>query len=78
MIEASNDYCPFFKTKKAKIFVEAKEFLQELWVDICPVEDDLLTYESEASLKEAIDKTREIIQTKKEKLKKVHDDVWQY
>ena len=78
MIEAANDYCPFFKTKKARIFVEAKCFLQDLWVDICSVEDDLITYESEASLKRAIDKTKETVQKKEEKLKKVHDEVWKY
>ena len=78
MIEASNDYCPFFKTKRVKTFMDAKMFLQNLWVDICSVEDDLITYESESALKEAIDKTREKIQKKKEQLQKVHDDVWKY
>lgn len=78
MIAAQNDYSPFFKTKKVKTFMDAKRFLQDMWVDICPVEDDLLTYESEASLKEAIDKTRAKVQAKKDQLQRVHDDVWKY
>lgn len=75
MVEANNDYSPFFKTKRAKALMDGKIFLQEIWLEICGVEDDLLVYENEESLKEAIDETRKKIEKSKDQLKKLYEDI---
>ena len=78
MIEASNDYSPFFKNKKSRNLTNAKRFLQELWVDICPVEDSLLIYTEEKDIKKAIDTARQKVVAKKDELKKVADSIKDY
>lgn len=52
-----------------------KIFLQEIWLEICGVEDDLLIYENEESLKAAIDETRNKVEKSKEQLKKLYEDI---
>lgn len=76
MIQFSNDYCPFVKTKKAKTLINAKSLLQMIWIEICPVEDNLLVKTEEAEIKEAIDKVREIVSKKKDDLEDLNHKIW--
>ena len=78
MIEASNDYSPFFMNKKSRNLTNAKRFLQELWVDICPVEDSLLIYTEEKDIKKAIDTARQKVVAKEDELKAVADSIKDY
>lgn len=78
MIEASNDYSPFFMNKKSRNLTNAKRFLQELWVDICPVEDSLLIHTEEKDIKKAIDTARQKVVARKDELKKVADSIKDY
>ena len=78
MIEASNDYSPFFMNKKSRNLTNAKRFLQELCVDICPVEDSLLIHTEEKDIKKAIDTARQKVVARKDELKKVADSIKDY
>ena len=78
MIEAANDYSPFFKTKKSKNLTNGKQLLQELWVEICPVEAQLLVHTEEKDIKEDIDSTRQKVVARKDELKKVSDSIKDY
>ena len=76
MIEAANDYSPFWNTKKVKALKEGKEFFQELWLAIAGVHDDLLTYSEEVDLINTINSTRGIINGYDSKLQEVYAFVW--
>ena len=76
MIQHSNDYSPFFKTNKAKTLTKTKSILQAIWVEICPVEDRLLTETEEAEIKKAIDKVREIVGKKKDEIDELNHKIW--
>lgn len=76
MIQCSNDYSPFFKTKKAKTLMKTKSFLQVIWIEICPVEDSLLVETEEVEIKKAIDKVRDIVGKKKDEIDKLKHRIW--
>lgn len=76
MIQCSNDYSPFFKTKKAKTLMKTKSFLQVIWIEICPVEDSLLVETEEAEIKKAIDKVRDIVGKKKDEIDELKHRIW--
>ena len=78
MIEASNDYSPFFLNKKSKNLMHGKRFLQDLWVDVCPVEDSILISKDETDIKRAIDTARHKVVAKEEELKAVADSIKDY
>ena len=76
MIQCSNDYSPFFKTKKAKTLMKTKSFLQVIWIEICPVEDSLLVETEEVEIKKAIDKVRDIVGKKKDEIDELKHRIW--
>lgn len=76
MIQFSNDYCPFVKTKKARTMMETKSLLQMIWIEICPVEDNLMVQIEEAEIKKAIDEVREIVGKKKDEIDKSKHTIW--
>lgn len=76
MIQFSNDYCPFIKTKKAKTLMEAKNFLQTIWIEICPVEDSLLVQTEEAEIKKTIDIVRSKVRKQKTDIDNLNHTVW--
>ena len=76
MVQCSNDYSPFIKTKKAKKLMKTKSFLQVIWIKICPVEDNLLVHTEEAELKKAIDEVRRIVGEEKEKIDQLKHEIW--
>lgn len=78
MIEANNDYSPFFKTKKVKTLQNGKLLLTKAWAEICGVEDDILVYESLDSIKASIDETRAKTSAHYEQFKKLYEDLDKY
>lgn len=78
MVEASNDYSPFFLNKKSRNLMHGKRFLQDLWVDICPVEDSILISKDETDIKKAIDTARQKVVAKENDLKVVADSIKDY
>ncbi len=78
MIEASNDYCPFFMNKKSRNLTKGKKFLQEMWVEICNVEDSLLIYNKVEDIKSVIDSTRKKVEKRKTELDEVADSIKDY
>lgn len=76
MIQHSNDYSPFIKTNKAKTLTETKSILQTIWIEICPVQDSLLTETEEAEIKKAIDKVRAIVGKKKDEIDELNHKIW--
>ena len=76
MIQAANDYSPFFKTKRVKVLTEGKLFLQELWIAIAGVHDDLLIYSEEPDLITAINDVRNKVNKHEPKLHEVYSKVW--
>ena len=78
MIVANNDYSPFLKNQKAKTLLNGKILTQKIWLDICGVEDDLIIYKTEESMKATIDKTREKISVWHEQLKELSEKLNKY
>jgi len=78
MIQANNDYTPFLKSKKCKTLKDGKLLIQEIWLSVCGVEDDLITYEKEILLKDVIDQTREKTAIYQEQLKKLYETLKTY
>ena len=78
MVIASNDYSPFFKTKKARTLLNGKTLIQKIWLSVCGVEDDLIIYETDVLLKKTIDKTREITAGWHEQLKELYEALGKY
>lgn len=76
MIQFSNDYCPFVKTKKVKTMMKTKSLLQMIWIEICPIEDSLMVQTEESEIKKAIDKVREIVGNKKDEIEKLKHTIW--
>ena len=56
--------------------MDTKNFLQVIWIKICPVDDNLLVHTEEVELKKAIDKVREIVGAEKEKIDKLKHEIW--
>lgn len=78
MIEANNDFSPFFKTKKVKTLQNGKLLLQKAWLEICGVEDDILVYESLDSMKTSIDETREKTSAYYTQFKNLYEELDKY
>lgn len=78
MIVANNDYSPFLRNQKAKTLLNGKILTQKIWLDICGVEDDLIIYKTEESMKATIDKTREKISVWHEQLKELSEKLNKY
>lgn len=76
LIEATNDYCPFFMTKKSKFLLYANEFLWKLWTEICPAEIYLMYYDDEAAIKQSMESTQAIIKEHKEEFDKIYAYFW--
>lgn len=56
--------------------MKTKSFLQMIWLEICPVEDNLLVQTEEAEIKKAIDTVREIVGKKKDEIEKLKHKIW--
>lgn len=78
MIEAANDYSPFFINEKTRNLMLGKKFLQELWIDICSVEDSLLIYTEDEDIKKVIDSTRQKVEGKRKALDYIAESIKNY